>query len=68
MHAVLTGAPKDAVATAKILDVSPADGVFRAKGGRRRTGHIAALLLVPPIRFHDLRHGAATMLQLQERR
>lgn len=36
VHAVLTGALNDAVKVSKILLVSPADGVLRAKGGGRK--------------------------------
>ncbi len=37
MHAVLTGALNDAVKLSKILPANPADGVFRSKGGGRKT-------------------------------
>lgn len=36
VHAVLTGAMNDAVKTSKILDVNPAEHVFRTKGAKRR--------------------------------
>lgn len=44
VHAVLTGILNDAVLLSKILDSSPADGVFRSKGARRRTGRAKPLL------------------------
>jgi integrase len=44
VHAVLTALLNDAVLLSKILDGSPADGVFRTKGGRRRSGRARPLL------------------------
>lgn len=44
VHAVLTGILNDAMLLSKILDSSPADGVFRSKGARRRTGRAKPLL------------------------